>query len=65
MVDARHLEGEVALDVVGTTEVDSGEALTLLEVDIAVAIGDAQGDMHHIEENLVRRGKPQLHPNLA
>lgn len=53
MVDARHLEGEVALDAVGMTEVDSGEVLTLLEVDIVVAIGDAQGDMHHIEEDIL------------
>ncbi|MDI1487304.1 MAG: hypothetical protein OHK93_006573 [Ramalina farinacea] len=53
VVDARHLEGEVALDAVGMTEVDSGEVLTLLEVDIVVAIGDAQGDMHHIEEDIL------------
>lgn len=54
MADARHLEGEAALDVVGMTEVVSGEALTLPEVVIAVATGDAPGAMHHIEENFAR-----------
>ena len=65
VVDGRHLEGEGVLDVVDMTEVDSGEALTLLEVDTAVAIGDAQGDMHHIEEDILHRGKPWLHRNLT
>ena len=64
MVDGRHLEGEGVLDGVDMTEVDSGEALTRLEVDIAVAIGDAQGDMHHIDEHILQRGKPWLHRNL-
>ena len=65
MVDGRHLEGEVASDVEGMTEVDSGEAMILPEVDIAVATGDAQGDTHHIEEDILRRGKPWLHRNLT